>query len=455
MLKEMEQKTEAKSILKEIQEIENIENIENIQNKIQVKSILTEYSGAVCAEDVKQISVFTKYNIPLWEEIKDASKRGNAVLVINLAADDKNAQINQYLSLYQKEKLNAAIRAAAEAANAAEIVVVKAKEVSYQAADTNIKVLETESNPVLREESALYYFVEKGEVRSQPLEKEYLSKGLGSQPCVTADGETLCRIYQIANGTAKNTKLVIMKYKTESFLIEIPVGTNLSTILKECGISAEKGVVIGGILGKFIAKEELEQYSVLTDALWDLIWILDEKDCIADITLSMALETKEKSCGKCVLCREGIWHITNIMKEVTTGKAKKEDLDMILDIGRFMEAGSFCSFGQKMSRLFVSLVEKNRSEMETHFIKKSCPAGVCSAFFKLVIDPAKCTGCTDCADECSEDAINGKKGFIHIIDSELCENCGKCVKACEENAIVIQDGTIRIPKKLVKAGKFK
>ena len=42
-----------------------------------------------------------------------------------------------------------------------------------------------------------------------------------------------------------------------------------------------------------------------------------------------------------------------------------------------------------------------------------------------------------------------------MIDPDLCENCGKCIKVCEENAIVMQDGTIRIPKKLVKVGKFK
>ena len=107
-----------------------------------------------------------------------------------------------------------------------------------------------------------------------------------------------------------------------------------------------------------------------------------------------------------------------------------------------------------MAQLFVSSVETNRDELEAHFIRKKCPAGVCAAFSKPVIDPSKCTGCTDCLDVCDEDAITGKKKFIHMIDPDMCENCGKCAEACEEGAIVPQDGTIRVPKKLVRVGKF-
>lgn len=429
--------------------------LKEIKATVQAKAILSNYAGEINADDIKRLSVTTKYGTPFRRELEDASKRGNAILMINLAADDKNAQINEYLAVHQREKLNAAIRAVANAAGAVEILVIKAKNVPYDTDDKKIKVLEVERNPVLREEAAFCYLVKYGEVRSCPLEKEYPSQGLGSQPCIIVDGETLCRIYEMARNTQNNTKLVVVKYKTESFLTEIPIGTNIDMLLEECGMQPEKGVLIGGTLGKFVGKEEISQYTVSADAFWDFIWVLDTKDCLANVTFQMALETKEKSCGKCVLCREGIWHITNIIYRVTEGKAKKEDLDMILDIGSLIQIGAFCSFGRKMAGLFVSLAEKNRNELEAHFVKKSCPAGVCKAFSKLVIDPTKCTGCTDCADECDEDAIRGKKGFIHMIDHELCENCEKCVKVCEEAAIVLQDGTIRIPKKLVKAGRFK
>jgi NADH-quinone oxidoreductase subunit F len=39
-------------------------------------------------------------------------------------------------------------------------------------------------------------------------------------------------------------------------------------------------------------------------------------------------------------------------------------------------------------------------------------------------------------DECDDDAILGKKKFIHVIDQDECTQCGKCVEACDEEAIV-------------------
>ena len=191
------------------------------------------------------------------------------------------------------------------------------------------------------------------------------------------------------------------------------------------------------------------------DAQWDSISVYSSKDCLADATRQIALDAKEESCKKCVLCREGTWHFAAIAQDITQGKAKKDDLAMILDIGPLIQAGAFCSFGQKAAQAMVSSVEENRAELEAHFVKKTCPSGVCKAFAKRVIDPAKCTGCGDCIDVCAEDAIVGKKKFIHIIDTDLCENCEECANVCEAGAIVMQDGTIRVPKKPVKAGKFK
>lgn len=418
-------------------------------------AILSPFAGEISAEDVKQLSVITKYGIPFSEELQDAAERGNAILMVNLASDDEHAPINEYLAVHQKEKLQAAIKAVAEAAGAVKILVIRTKEAGLSVQGPAATVLETERNPVLREESALFYLAEKGEVRSCVLEKSYPSKGLGEQPCVVLDGETLCRIYALAKGAKAETKLVVLKAGAEVRLMEVPVGCSLEAYLEACNVKADKGLLLGGVLGSYVGKEEAGQYAVGADALWDLVWAPDEKDCMADIAFRMAREAKEKSCGKCVLCREGTFHISEMFLRITQGKAKKEDLDMILDIGPLIQKGAFCRFGQNMAGLFVSCTEKNRSELAAHFVKKTCPAGVCQAFAKPVINPEKCTGCTDCADVCDEDAIIGKKGFIHMIDGDLCENCGKCADACEEGAVTIQDGTIRIPKKLVRVGKFK
>jgi NAD-dependent dihydropyrimidine dehydrogenase PreA subunit len=94
-------------------------------------------------------------------------------------------------------------------------------------------------------------------------------------------------------------------------------------------------------------------------------------------------------------------------------------------------------------------------EIEDHVTRKKCPASVCKAFMSLAVLPEKCTGCTECLDVCDEDAIEGKKGFIHMIHDDDCVKCGKCVEACEENAIVFVSGAKpRLPKRLTRAGQF-
>ncbi len=421
----------------------------------QVRRILSPCAGELPAEAVKILSIHTKYGTDFSMELQDAANRKHARLVVNLAADDKDAPLSEYLAVHQKEKLDAAIRSVAEAIDAEEIIIVKTKEIDYTLEYDNVRIVETKRSLVLREESALYHMIESGELRSCPLEKDFPSQGYSDAPAVTVDAETLCRIYEAVKADYVESKLVVVRTAEESRIAEVKTGTTLADLLKACGLHAEKSVLVGGITGAFIGKEEQAQKTVDLSADWDGVTVYGNQDCLADVTRQLALSAAQESCGKCVLCREGTWHFQTITQDITEGKAKREDLAMILDIGPLIQAGAFCSFGQKMARAVVTSVEHNQAELEAHFVKKTCPAGVCKAFAKLVIDPTKCTGCGECIDACDEDAILGKKKFIHMIDMDLCENCGKCMEACEEDAVVMQDGTIRIPKKLVKVGKFK
>lgn len=422
-----------------------------------MKKILSDYTGEISADAVKKLSLFTKYGTNFSEELKDASERENAAVVLNLAADDKKAPINAYLAANKKEKMAAALQAVAKAVHASEIYIVKPKDISFDFTNSfcAVKVVETERSLVFREESAVYNLIASGEIRSCPLEKQFPSEGCKGRPTVMIDAETLCKIYAAVQTDYMDTKLIVLQKGEEELLAEIKTGVSLQTILQEAGWKPEKSVLLGGVMGEFLSQTELEQQKVFYNAKWDMVRVYTEKDCLADASKKLADQAREESCQKCVLCREGTWHFQNILQDVVSGKAKKDDLAMILDIGPLIQVGAFCSFGQNMAKTFVSSVEKNREELEAHFVKKNCPAGVCKAFAKMVINPAKCTGCGDCIDMCEEDAIQGKRKFIHIIDPDLCENCGKCADVCEEGAIVRQDGSIRVPKKLMKAGTFK
>ena len=72
------------------------------------------------------------------------------------------------------------------------------------------------------------------------------------------------------------------------------------------------------------------------------------------------------------------------------------------------------------------------------------------------IDPAVCTGCTECVDACDEDAITGKRGMIHILDQDDCEKCGSCMESCPAGAVRITGGTVpRVPNRPIPCGTWK
>jgi NAD-dependent dihydropyrimidine dehydrogenase PreA subunit len=108
-----------------------------------------------------------------------------------------------------------------------------------------------------------------------------------------------------------------------------------------------------------------------------------------------------------------------------------------------------------MAGFVISALDVLGDEIEDHIKRKKCPAAVCKAFMILVVLPDKCTGCGECLQVCDDDAIEGKKGYIHMINDDDCVKCGKCSEVCEVKAIVTVRGVKpRLPKRLTKAGQF-
>ncbi len=234
---------------------------------------------------------------------------------------------------------------------------------------------------------------------------------------------------------------------------EAAVGTKLSAL---ADVSGAKAVLVGGLKGRFVLPEELENMEVSLDELYDSVTVVPKTACMADTLAKHYNNAWAFSCGKCVTCREGSLQFKIILEEAISGKGKAGDTDLINDVGPLVKAGSYCPFGQNMPEPLLSAVSLFKDELEAHIRKKSCPSGVCfNAGDVYAILPDACTGCTDCVDECPAFAIEGKKGFIHMIDQDLCEHCGECVKACDEEAIIKVEGKMpKLPKKLTRVGKF-
>ena len=355
----------------------------------------------------------------------------NPVVILNLCA----SPIDSWLLNNQAEKLIEGVQKLAEGK---EIVVCLPEESSALDSLGCTKFIIVRS-PVLHEPTALYTAMDTGVIRVHPIVKTIPEEGWQHRPTQVVGGEDAWRA---ATGAA--SKFVEINGEVK----EVALGTALSEL-----VEASKPVLVGGCNGQFVAIPELANMTVTENYLFDSIQTFGDKDCLAVAAAEAMHQCAGYSCHNCVLCREGSWHLENIFQGITAGKGKKEDLAMVEDIAPIMQVGCFCDFGRGMATAALSAVQTCRSELEAHIVKKTCPAGVCKAFANYAIRPDLCTGCGDCIDECPEDAIEGKKGFIHMIDADMCEKCGKCAEVCEENAIVVGE-KFRVPKKLTRVGRF-
>ena len=181
---------------------------------------------------------------------------------------------------------------------------------------------------------------------------------------------------------------------------------------------------------------------------------LKENQCIVNVLLKEVSSHKCKECGKCVFGYEGITQLEMILKDITEKKGRAADLALMQDLCSMMQTESLCDDGKEIAEAVLTAINMYKADFEDHIGKKGCRAGVCKKFMTYHILADKCIGCGECMDVCDDDAILGKKKFVHIIDQDECVLCGKCMDACEEDAVVMA-GAIkpRCPKKPIPCKK--
>ncbi len=182
----------------------------------------------------------------------------------------------------------------------------------------------------------------------------------------------------------------------------------------------------------------------------------DQNECIVDILLKKIIEFDSQSCGRCIFCAEGLSQMKLILTDIANKKGRSGDVDLLLDLCLQLKYQVLCSLGVAAAEMVENAVADFREDIEGHIMRKICRTLVCNKFVTFHILPEKCTGCQECMDACEEDAISGKKNYIHVIDQEDCVQCGKCVNFCGEKAIV-KAGPIKpkCPDKPLACGTWK
>lgn len=127
-----------------------------------------------------------------------------------------------------------------------------------------------------------------------------------------------------------------------------------------------------------------------------------------------------------------------IVKDISEGKGKEGDIELLEDVARITKDASLCGLGQTASNPVLSTLRYFKEEYLAHVEDKKCPAGVCKDLIRYLIIAEKCTGCLACLRVCPQEAISGELKKVHVLDQTKCIKCGACFEACRFEAIKIE-----------------
>ena len=320
--------------------------------------------------------------------------------------------------------------------------------------DFTIKVHQGAGAFVCGESSALMTALEgkAGEPRPKYIRSNI--KGLWEKPTVLNNVETWANVPMIINkgadwftqlGTegSKGTKVFSLVGKiTNTGLVEAPMGMTLRDIIYKVGggIPGDKkfkAVQTGGPSGGCLPEDSLDLevgFDELTRAGSMMgsggMIVMDEDTCMVDVARYFLDFLTDESCGKCVPCREGIRQMLKILTDITRGRGKDGDIELLEELSEVAKEASLCALGQTAPNPFLSTLQYFREEYEAHINEKRCPALFCKDLIAYHIDPEKCQACMACLKKCPADAIIGAKKTIHVIDQNKCTKCDTCFEVC-------------------------
>jgi len=287
-------------------------------------------------------------------------------------------------------------------------------------------------------------------------------KGLWGKPSVLNNVETWANVPLIINkgadwftqfGTdgSKGTKIFSLVGKiTNTGLVEVPMGMSLKDIIYKIGGGIPggkrfKAVQTGGPSGGCVPEELLDLevgFDELTKAGSMMgsggMIVMDEDTCLVDVARYFIDFLTDESCGKCIPCREGLRQMLKILTNITEGKGKEGDIELLEELSETAIDASLCALGTSAPNPFLSTVRYFRDEYEAHIKEKKCPALSCKELIAYHIDPDKCQACMICLRKCPAEAVIGGKKKIHVIDQEKCTKCSTCFEVCPSRFGAVQ-----------------
>ncbi len=346
-----------------------------------------------------------------------------------------------------------------------------------------IKIRQGAGAFVCGEETALIASIEGKRGMPRPRPPFPAQSGLWGKPTSINNVETWSNVSAIlergtdwyssyGTGKSRGTKTFALAGTiNRTGLIEVPMGIKLEEIIYDIGGGIPggkrfKAVQTGGPSGGCLPARLLTlpvDYESLAEAGSIMgsggMVVMDEDTCMVDVARYFLSFTQSESCGKCVLCRLGTKHMLEILENISRGKGRSEDIDLLGELSEAVKAGSLCGLGQTAPNPALTTLRYFREEYEEHINDKRCRALVCQDLVRYYIIPDKCEGCGICLRDCQDEAISGGKRLVHVIDQSKCVKCGTCLDVCppkfgavvkvsgEEMTVPSEPTPVKVPKR--------
>jgi len=300
--------------------------------------------------------------------------------------------------------------------------------------DFIINIKEGAGSFVCGEETALMASIESRRGMPRPRPPFPAQSGIDGKPSNINNVKTLASVPVIIDrgadwfagiGTEKSTGTALFALTgkiVNSGLVEVPMGTPLSTIVFDIGGGIPRGkrlkaVQTGGPSGGCIPARFIDvpvEYDTLA-RLGSIMGsggmvVMDEATCMVDVARYFLSFTETESCGKCAPCRLGTRQMLEILTRITRGEGQESDIDTLLSIAQTVKECSLCGLGQTCPNPVLTTINYFRDEYEAHIKEKKCPAAVCDA---LMVSP--------CQHTCPV-GINIPKYVSHIAAGEYLES---------------------------------
>jgi NADH-quinone oxidoreductase subunit F len=259
---------------------------------------------------------------------------------------------------------------------------------------------------VCGEETALMASIEgrRGMPRSRP--PFPAQSGLWGRPTTINNVKTLASIPVIISkgadwyasiGTekSKGTAVFALTGKiANAGLVEIPMGITLRELIFEIGggiLGGKrfKAVQTGGPSGGCLPASLLDSpvdYESLTAAGSIMgsggMVVMDEDTCMVDMARFFLSFTQLESCGKCIPCRWGTKQMLDILEDITNGRGRLGDIELLQELAESVKDGSLCGLGQTAPNPVLTSIRYFRDEYEEHIKRHHCSAAVCKGLVK-------------------------------------------------------------------------